>query len=149
MTEMTTEIGDRFFVTTRAFACSRARLFEAWTTPDELARWWGPKGFTNTFHTCDVRPGGQWVFTMHGPTGGKFENEQIFREVERDTRIVLEHLSQPRYVATVLFTDEGTGSRVRWRMEFETVERFNQVKKFAVPGNEENLDKLEALLAGT
>ena len=147
---MTIEAGDRALVTERAFACTRARLFEAFTSASELARWWGPAGFTNTFHAFDAKSGGRWVFTMHGPTGGNFENEMIFRELVPDTRIVLEHVSHPRYVATFEFSDDprdhGVGARLRWRMEFETVERFNQVKKVALTANEENLDRLEAIV---
>jgi uncharacterized protein YndB with AHSA1/START domain len=145
----TVEHGDRSLVTTRSFACSRARLFRAFSDPDELARWWGPKGFTNTFHAFDARVGGTWRYTMHGPTGGNFENEMTFQELVPDTRIVLDHLSHPRYVATFELTDAGGGAHLRWQMDFETVERFTQVKKFAIPANEENLDRLETVLAAS
>lgn len=74
---------EKSFVTARRFACSRSRLFRAWTNADELARWWGPRGFTNTFHAFDARPGGRWVFTMHGPTGGKFENVDGLAHLQR------------------------------------------------------------------
>lgn len=144
---MTMKVGDRSLLTSRVFACSRARLFAAFTNASELARWWGPKGFTNTFHTFEPKSGGRWVFTMHGPTAGNYENESLFREVMAETRIVLEHVSHPRYVATFDFADEGTGARLTWRMDFETVERFEQVRKVAVGANEENLDRLEAVLA--
>lgn len=32
-----------------------------------LKNWWGPDGFTNTFHEFNLRPNGKWILTMHGP----------------------------------------------------------------------------------
>lgn len=62
----------REIVTTRVFDAPRAMVFAAWTDPDQLKLWWGPKGFSNTFHTCEIKPGGLWTYTMHGPDGKKF-----------------------------------------------------------------------------
>ncbi len=45
----------------------RELVFMAWTDPQHLQNWWGPKGFTNTFHEFDLAPGGRWKYTMHGP----------------------------------------------------------------------------------
>ncbi|MCO5275460.1 MAG: SRPBCC domain-containing protein [Flavobacteriales bacterium] len=36
--------------TTRIIAAPCGRVFAAWTDPAQLAHWWGPNGFTNTFH---------------------------------------------------------------------------------------------------
>ncbi|MFH1497739.1 MAG: SRPBCC domain-containing protein, partial [Verrucomicrobiota bacterium] len=57
---------DRQIVTTRTIVQPRALVFRAWTDPKQLAVWWGPDGFTNTFHEFDLRPGGDWKFVMHG-----------------------------------------------------------------------------------
>lgn len=57
---MSMTIGENEIISSREFGVPRERVFRAWTTPDLLARWWGPHGFTNTFHECDVRPGGTW-----------------------------------------------------------------------------------------
>ena len=54
-------------VSIRNFTYSREQVFNAWTDPNRLKNWWGPKGFTNTFHEFDLRPGGKWSFIMHGP----------------------------------------------------------------------------------
>ena len=61
---------DRMIVTSRVINAPRHLVFRAWTDPVSPARWWGPKGFTNTFHEFDLRPGGVWRFVMHGPDGG-------------------------------------------------------------------------------
>ena len=62
-------------VTTRILNFPQELVFKAWSTPEHLKNWWGPKGFTNTFHEFDFREGGIWKFTMHGPERGNFENE--------------------------------------------------------------------------
>jgi uncharacterized protein YndB with AHSA1/START domain len=62
-------------------------VFAAFEQPDRLARWWGPKDFTNTFERFEFTPGGRWVFAMHGPNGASYPNESVFREIEPDSRI--------------------------------------------------------------
>jgi uncharacterized protein YndB with AHSA1/START domain len=53
----------------RVIDAPRRKVFKAFADPTHLARWWGPKGFRNTFEEFDFRPGGTWRFTMHGPDG--------------------------------------------------------------------------------
>ena len=69
---------DREIVSTRTFAAPRERVFEAFSDPTQLARWWGPKGFTNTIHEFDLRPGGMWRLVMHAPNGADYANESRF-----------------------------------------------------------------------
>ena len=69
-------------LSSRLFRYPRTLMFRAWTEPELLARWWGPKGFTNTFHQFDLRPGGTWKFTMHGPEKGNYQNECVFFKIE-------------------------------------------------------------------
>jgi len=45
-------------LTTQLIGLPRELVFKAWTDPQHLAKWWGPKGFTNTFHEFDASPGG-------------------------------------------------------------------------------------------
>ena len=70
-------------------------------------QWWGPNGFTNTFEQFEFTPGGRWVFVMHGPNGANYPNEAVFREIQPDTKIVIEHVSQPRFTLTVTLTARG------------------------------------------
>jgi uncharacterized protein YndB with AHSA1/START domain len=51
---------DRKIVITRVLNASQALVFKAWTDPAHLINWWGPNGFTNTFHEIDIKPGGIW-----------------------------------------------------------------------------------------
>ena len=140
-------VSDREIVSTRVFHVQRERVFRAWTDPLQLARWWGPNGFTNTFEVFDPKPGGSWRFVMHGPDGTDYRNESRFIEVAEPERIVFRHITGPLFKATATFADEGGGTRITWRMLFDTVEAYEKVKVYAVDANEENFDRLEALLA--
>ena len=48
------------FNTSRDIPAPAAQVFAAMANPERLARWWGPAGFTNTFHVCEFTPGGRW-----------------------------------------------------------------------------------------
>ena len=138
---------DREIITTRVLAWPRERVFRAWTEPEHLARWWGPKGFTNTFPEFDPRPGGRWQFVMHGPNGADYPNHSVFVEIVKPERIVFDHLSGPAFQVTATFAEEAGKTRLTFRMLFETAVECDKVKGFAVGANEENLDRLEAELA--
>lgn len=133
------------FVSTRVMDASPALVYEAWAKPKHLAQWWGPDGFTNTFHELDFRPGGLWEFVMHGPNGVDYPNKSEFVEIGPE-RIVLRHLSAPHFQLTVIFEDLGGKTRLTWRQKFENAAVFNSIKKIAAPANEQNLDRLEAHL---
>jgi uncharacterized protein YndB with AHSA1/START domain len=137
----------RKIVTTRVFDAPGKIVFSAWTNPELLKAWWGPKGFTNTFHEFDLRPGGNWKFIMHGPDGGNYPNESVFVEIMESEKIILDHISNPRFQLTASFEEAGQGkTRLIFEQLFETAEVYNKVKEFAVDANEENMDRLEAVL---
>ena len=141
------DIRNRQIVTIRAFNFSVEKVFSAWANADQLKQWWGPKGFSNSFHEFDFRPGGRWIFVMHGPNGGNYDNESVFVEIEEPVRIVLNHISPPHFQLTVDFEEAGDSmTRLVFQQLFETVEEYNKVKGFAVDANEENMDRLEAVL---
>jgi uncharacterized protein YndB with AHSA1/START domain len=133
---------DLEIVSTRQFDFPRELVFRAWTNPVHLARWWGPNGFTNTFHTFDLRPGGQWSFVMHGPDGTNYKNESVFREIVKPERIVFDHVSEPAFQVVATFTEEAGKTRVFFRMIFKTAAVCTAVKRYAVDCNEQNFDRL-------
>jgi ribose 5-phosphate isomerase B len=143
------ELSRREIVTTRELAARPELVFRAFHDPDRLARWWGPKGFTNTFLEFDPRPGGRWRFNMHGPDGSSHPNESVFVEFLEPRRIVFRHLSGPRFEMTITLAEHGGGTRLAWRMLFDTALECARVKAFAVEANEQNLDRLEAELAAS
>jgi uncharacterized protein YndB with AHSA1/START domain len=134
--------------TERLIPATPREVFAAFEEPDRLARWWGPDGFTNTFERFDFTPGGRWVFVMHGPNGASYPNESVFREIEPDARIVIEHVVKPWYRLTVALADQDGQTRVSWVQEFESAEMAAKMRRISEPANEQNLDRLQALLAG-
>ncbi|HEX2616836.1 MAG TPA: SRPBCC family protein [Flavobacteriales bacterium] len=142
-----TIIAELDIVTTRVIDAPRARVFAAWTDPTILARWWGPKGFTNTFHRFALEPKGVWDFTMHGPDGTNYHNTSIFERIDAPEHLVFVHQKpMHRFVADVRFDEVDGGTRITWRMRFDTPAERTRVLDFIPAANEENLDKLEAEL---
>lgn len=139
---------NREIVNSRIFTVPRLRLFEAFSDPVQLAQWWGPKGFRNTFDEFDFRPGGMWRFTMHAPNGAEYHNTSNFTEIVTPERIVFVHLKPVhQFEMTMLFSEEDGGTRLTWHMLFETDEG-EQMRGFITAANEENFDRLEAVATG-
>src|SRR5271170_6970154 len=82
---------DREIVISRVFDAPRELVWQAWTDPKQVVRWWGPNGFTTTIEVMDVRPGGVWKHVMLGPDGTNYPNESLFQEVVSPERIVFAH----------------------------------------------------------
>jgi uncharacterized protein YndB with AHSA1/START domain len=72
----------------RSFAAPRDRVFRAFTAPAQLARWWGPKGFTVPACTLDVRVGGAWRTVMRSPEGKDHIVSGVYREITPPERLV-------------------------------------------------------------
>jgi len=135
-------------VSTRMFAAPRELVFEAFSNPDHLAHWWGPKGFTSTFSEFDLRPGGAWRFVMHGPDGVDYQNAKDFVEVVKPERIVFQHLRpMHRFQMTMTFAERSRTTELTWRMRFESAAENTKLKEFISEANEQNFDRLEAHLA--
>lgn len=136
------------FNTSREIPATVEQVFAAFSDPQRLARWWGPAGFTNTFHTCDFRSGGRWSFVMHGPNGGKYPNESVFAEIESPAKVVVQHISEPKYRLTITLAPSATGTLVSWSQEFEKPDVARRIEHIVVPANEQNLDRLSAEVSG-
>lgn len=131
-------------VTTRVFRFPQQLVYKAWTDPDHLKKWWGPNGFTNTFHTFDLRVGGRWIFTMHGPEKGNYQNECTFLVIREPELLVWDRQSKPLFQVEVTFEalakDE---TKVTFKQKFKTEEECSKLRKYVPEKNEENMDKLE------
>jgi uncharacterized protein YndB with AHSA1/START domain len=104
----------RKFVFTRVFDAPRELVWEAWTNPKHVARWWGPRGFTNPVCELDVRPGGTIRIDMRSPDGIVYPMTGIFRKIVKPERLVftsaaLDEKGKPLFevLNTVTFTEQG------------------------------------------
>jgi uncharacterized protein YndB with AHSA1/START domain len=133
-------------VTARVLAAPREEVFRAFTDPERLARWWGPRGFTNEFPEFDLRPGGEWRLVMHGPDGSEYRMTKRFVDVVPGERVVLRHEQEGHgFRMEMTYADDPGGTRLTWRMTFDALEE--SVRRVVVEANEENLDRLQELLA--
>jgi len=78
----------RELVITRFFDAPRERVFKAWTQPEILKRWCGPRGFTTPVYTVDLRPGGKQHFCMLSPEGQEIWCVGTYHEIVEPERIV-------------------------------------------------------------
>jgi uncharacterized protein YndB with AHSA1/START domain len=140
----------------RLLAAPRQQVWEAWTDPKQVVQWWGPRGFSTTIVKMDVRPGGEWRHTMHGPDGTDYPNLSRFLEVVEPERIVYTHAGgtkgRPGVLFTSIWTFEAVGAKTRLtvRMVFPSVRARDQVVKEygATEGAKETLGRLAEHLAG-
>ena len=136
---------DREFVHSRLIDAPRECVFKAFNDPAHLAHWWGPNGFSSTFHEFDFRPGGTWRFMMHGPDGANYPNENVFVEIIAPERIVVEHISEAHHFQlTITLAAQGGKTLVGWRQVFDTAEERQRITSFVTEANEQNLDRLAA-----
>ncbi|WP_293368155.1 SRPBCC domain-containing protein [Nevskia sp.] len=136
------------FTTHRDIPAAPAAVFAAIEDSARLARWWGPAGFSNTFELCDFRPDGAWRYVMHGPGGKNYPNESQFEAIERDRRIVIRHVSQPRYRLIISLTPTAGGTQVDWEQAFDDERVASGIAHIVEPANEQNLDRLTAEVLG-
>lgn len=109
-------------------------VWDAWTDPKQAAHWWGPRGFTITTHSHDLRPGGIWHYTMHGPDGVDYPNKTFYHEVVKHSRMVYDHGGYddrpPLFRVTVQFTEMDGKTSLDMRMGFATPEVAEQMHGF-------------------
>ena len=132
----TSATADREIVLTRDFDAPRELVWQAYTDERHLPHWFGPNGFSLTIHSIDVRPGGMWRYTMHGPDGRDWPNRQVYQEVVRPERLVYLHGEDVdddpgAFHVTVRLEDLGGGrTRVTQRMVFATRAQKDGVVSF-------------------
>lgn len=119
-------------------------VYESFANPKILQNWWGPEGFTNTFHEFDLKPEGKWILTMHGKEAGNYENSSVFKTVIPEKLVAWKRISQPIFDMEVGFEKiNELETKISFRMIFETEKECEKIKSFAIPKNEENFDRLE------
>jgi uncharacterized protein YndB with AHSA1/START domain len=144
--------GEPTIVITRTVDAPRELVWKVWTDAKHIALWWGPNGFTNTIHSMDVKPGGEWRYIMHGPDGTNYPNRIVYREVVKPERLVYDHSGDEvgdihTFRATITFAEREAKTQIRMASVFPSVAARDAVLKFgAVEGGEQTLDRLAAYL---
>ncbi len=148
---------DREIVISRVLHAPRELVWQAWTEPQHVTNWWGPRGFSTTIKQMDFRVGGIWEHTMHGPDGTNYPNKSTFKEIVPLERIVFLHGGGREtgpgasFTATWTFeTVEDNKTRLTGRLVFPSAEaRDFVVKEFgAVEGGKQTLERASEYVAG-
>lgn len=134
------------FQTSRWFNASPQAVYGAFAQAAQLAAWWGPAGFRNEFTHFDFSEGGAWTFVMIGPDGQRYANQNRFEQLVPGERVVIRHDGPPYFTLTVSWTPAAGGTQLLWRQVFDDPTVAAAVKAIVEPANEQNLDRLAAVL---
>jgi len=166
-----TAAADEFLIS-RVLDAPRALVFEVWTDPKHMARWWGPKGFTNPVCEMDLRIGGVHRVVMRSPEGVEYPIKGQYREIVAPERLVMtldcsEHpdawhdMVKPNrgkgernpagvMLQTVTFEDLAGKTKLTIRTRFESAAiRDAMLKMGMTEGWSQSLDRLQAHVANT
>jgi uncharacterized protein YndB with AHSA1/START domain len=142
---------EKEMIITRVVDAPRELVWNAWVDPQQVVKWWGPKGFSATIHEMNVKPGGAWNLTLHGPNGVDYPNQSVFIEVVKHEKIVFEHRgskaggkSDATFRSTWTFEDLGGQTKITLINAFLTAEALQHVIKNygAVEGGKQTLGRL-------
>src|SRR6188768_2569378 len=119
---------------TRIYDAPVKVVWDAWTDVEQVAKWWGPRGFTLTTHSKDLRVGGHWKYTMHWPDGTDYPNNTIYYEVEERKKLVYDHGGSddrpPLFRVTALFSEQDGKTTLEMTMKLPTPEAAEEIRKF-------------------
>jgi len=119
---------------TRVYDAPVSAVWSAFTDPAEAAHWWGPRGFTLTTHSKDLRAGGTWHYTMHGPDGVDYPNIAVYHVVEERRKLVYDHGATedrpPLFRVTALFSESQGKTTLDMTMALATAEEAAATRKF-------------------
>ena len=128
--ELRPHIGEQEFVVERQFSAPRTLLFQVFTQPEHLKRWWAPPPYTVPVCTIDLRPGGIWHYCLRSPEGQDQWARSVYREIVPPEKLVYtttfadEHANPiegiPEHLTTVIFTEEAGRTRVTARVRFSS-----------------------------
>jgi uncharacterized protein YndB with AHSA1/START domain len=150
----------------RVFDAPRALVWKAWTTPEYVMKWWGPKGFTSPVCRIDLRVGGRFTYSMRTPDGQVFYNGGEFRQIVPLEKIIwlwyfadadgnrvspahygFPHEDREGNIDEILFEDYGNGqTKLTYIRNDPTATKEEQ--EGAAAGYAQILDKLEEVIAG-
>jgi uncharacterized protein YndB with AHSA1/START domain len=142
----------REIVITRVYDAPRELVWKAWTEPEQLAGWWGARGWSTRRSSVvmDVRPGGTFRLTsVRDADGREMDTEAVYQEVVELERLAFAELPRDDChhgaVGAVTFTDLGDG---RTEMVFRTtMQTTDEIRRTSRAGLESAFERLAEHLA--
>lgn len=123
---------EKEMIFSREVNAPRELVFDVWTIQEHVEKWWGPDGFATTSKKFELKPGGQWLFTMHGPDGTDYPNKIVFMEIDRPRKLVYRHsddegVEPVKFHVEVTFEESAGKTLITMHSVFETAEMLNKV----------------------
>ncbi len=142
---------EREIVTTRVFDAPRELVFRAYTDPDAIPKWWGPRRHKTTVDQMEVRPGGAWRYVSRDSDGTEYAFHGVYREVVPPERLVctFEFEGMPGHVSvdTATFEEHDGKTTLTTRSLFDSVQdRDGMLQSGMESGFSETMDRLAELL---
>ena len=119
---------EQAFTVERTFAAPRELMFQMFTQPEHLKRWWAPRPYTISTCTVDLRPDGVWHYAMRSPEGQQHWARAVYREVIPPQKLVYTSTfadeqgnateGVPEHQATITFGEEEGKTRVSALIQF-------------------------------
>jgi uncharacterized protein YndB with AHSA1/START domain len=110
---------------TRVIDAPRARVYEAWTKPEQIAKWFAPKPYQLIVNHMDFRPGGKFAMAMRGPDGADFPFTGTYREIVPPAKLSWsgEFPGDPadNILTVVTFEEEGAKTKLHARQTFNVM----------------------------
>jgi uncharacterized protein YndB with AHSA1/START domain len=142
-TTISAEPGSRNIVLTRIIGAPRAQVYEAWTRPEHVTRWWDPAGKPLAACVIDLRPGGAFRFVNERPAGMEIF-AGIYRELIPPERIVFDSNG---LIGTIVFIEDGTQTRIVVNIECKSEAERDQLLRMGIAaGTARTLDNLAGYL---
>ena len=114
---------------TRDFNAPREKVFQAWTDPEILMKWFGPKGVTTESARIDLKVGGKYQYTLKLPDGNLATHQGEYREIDPPNKLVFTGILDGQScsgtdglyaetLVTIEFQDLGSSTRLTLTHEF-------------------------------
>ena len=156
------------FVISRVFDAPRDLVWKAFTDPESMRQWWGPKGFTVIASKMDFRVGGFYHYGMKAPDGTPMWGKFVYREIVPQERMVFVnsfsdeaggvtrhpgHMSWPLEMLTTFTFEEQPGGKTRFTTRWQALNATAEEQKTFDTNHDSmrvgwtgTLDQLEAYL---
>src|SRR5438067_1298867 len=133
--ENSNEVSKRMLTIKRTFNVPRNIVWEAWTNPEHVVQWWGPKGMQIKVIQHDFKVGGKWKYIMPMPDGNEFISDGVYSEIVELEKIVTSANFKPMtegVILQVLFEENGDKTDFTFSVIHPTEEYCKQQEKMGI-----------------
>lgn len=143
---------DREVEVTRRFDAPQSLVFEAWSSCEHLAHWWGPRGYDLVGCELDLRPGGKYRFVQRAPDGSTHAFHGTYSEIQRPERMVFSQVYEPvpdqEVLVTTTLTEIDGHTALSQHLLFSSKEaRDGMLASGMEWGQAQSFERLDELLA--